>query len=269
MIYHHPPHMHEFANPASQLIVNVSTGKYYTDIDQASINRMNKIIAEIGKHKDLKNGDLIDFISKQFLGTPYGSHRRIGRHYTPEYLFIDLNGLNCLTYIEYVEAFRRAKDASDFIRQVAHVRYKNDTVNVIKRRHFFSDWAYSNPVLVNDVAAQVSPNAQTVNKRLNEKGPSERYVSGIPIVTRDIKYIPSQYIDNDVINNLHVGDYIGIYSPDYGMDVTHVGIYTKVNGVPTFRNASSLRANMKVVDSPFMDYVKNKPGIVVFRISGS
>ncbi|WP_144897060.1 N-acetylmuramoyl-L-alanine amidase-like domain-containing protein, partial [Ochrobactrum sp. J50] len=79
----------------------------------------------------------------------------------------------------------------------------------------------------------------------------------------------SQYIDNDVINNLHVGDYIGIYSPDYGMDVTHVGIYTKVNGVPTFRNASSLRANMKVVDSPFMDYVKNKPGIVVFRISGS
>ena len=269
MIYHPPSNTHEFANPASQLIVNVSTGKYHTDIDQASINRMNKIIAEIGKHKDLKNGNLIDFISKQFLGTPYVANRLIGSQTTPEHLVIDLNALDCFTYIDYVEAFRRAKNASDFIRQVAHVRYKNDTVSFFKRRHFFSDWAYSNPVLVKDVAAQISPKTQTVRKRLNETAPGEKYLPGIPIVTRDIKYIPSQYIDNNVIKNLHVGDYIGIYSPDHGMDVTHVGIYTKVNGVPTFRNASSLRANMKVVDSPFMDYVKNKPGIVVFRISGS
>lgn len=109
MIYHPPSHMHEFANPASQLIVNVSTGKYHTDIDQASINRMNKIIAEIGKHKDLKNGNLIDFISKQFLGTPYVANRLIGSQTTPEHLVIDLNALDCFTYIDYVEAFRRAK----------------------------------------------------------------------------------------------------------------------------------------------------------------
>nr|WP_242397397.1 N-acetylmuramoyl-L-alanine amidase-like domain-containing protein [Aeromonas salmonicida] len=34
---------------------------------------------------------------------------------------------------------------------------------------------------------------------------------------------------------------------------------------PVLRNASSVSTNMKVVDSPFIDYVKNKPGILVYR----
>jgi hypothetical protein len=31
------------------------------------------------------------------------------------------------------------------------------------------------------------------------------------------------------------------------------------------RNASSLSSNMQVVDSPFLEYVQNKPGILVYR----
>jgi len=34
---------------------------------------------------------------------------------------------------------------------------------------------------------------------------------------------------------------------------------------PVLRNASAREANHKVVDSPFMDYVKKTPGIVVLR----
>ncbi|WP_146674791.1 N-acetylmuramoyl-L-alanine amidase-like domain-containing protein, partial [Salmonella enterica] len=32
-----------------------------------------------------------------------------------------------------------------------------------------------------------------------------------------------------------------------------------------FRNASSLAANRKVVDTPFMEYMHSRPGIVVLR----
>ncbi len=34
---------------------------------------------------------------------------------------------------------------------------------------------------------------------------------------------------------------------------------------PMLRNASSRKANEKVVDSPFMDYVAKTPGIIVLR----
>ena len=36
-------------------------------------------------------------------------------------------------------------------------------------------------------------------------------------------------------------------------------------GGPVLRNASSLAANNKVVDSSLVDYLKNVPGIVVLR----
>ena len=37
---------------------------------------------------------------------------------------------------------------------------------------------------------------------------------------------------------------------------------------PVLRNASSRKANMRVVDSPFMDYVMATPGIVVVAMGG-
>jgi Protein of unknown function (DUF1460) len=237
------------------------------DTNQYSIDKTKQIMHEM-RNRTFKNaGEKINFISRQFLGTPYVADRLIGSQTIPERLVIDLKALDCFTFIDYVEAFRRAKNASDYPNEVIRVRYKNNTVAFLKRRHFFSDWAYSNPRNVKDVTTKISPHAQKVTKRLNEKSPNQKYISGLPIVTRNITYIPSQNIDANTIKNLHVGDYIGIYSPDDGMDVSHVGLYTKVNNVPIFRNTSSLKINRKVVDSPFLDYVKNKPGIIVFRVS--
>jgi hypothetical protein len=46
----------------------------------------------------------------------------------------------------------------------------------------------------------------------------------------------------------------------------HVGIVVRHDGQVWFRNASSLAANRKVVDSPFLEYMRAKPGIVVLRV---
>ena len=64
---------------------------------------------------------------------------------------------------------------------------------------------------------------------------------------------------------LRTGDYIGIYTHLAGLDVTHTGIFIMTENGPMLRNASSRKENMKVMDSPFMDYVINTPGIVVLR----
>ncbi|WP_232233881.1 N-acetylmuramoyl-L-alanine amidase-like domain-containing protein, partial [Salmonella enterica] len=61
------------------------------------------------------------------------------------------------------------------------------------------------------------------------------------------------------------GDYIGVYSPLDGLDVSHVGIVVRHDEQVWFRNASSLAANRKVVDTPFMEYMHSRPGIVVLR----
>jgi Protein of unknown function (DUF1460). len=68
-----------------------------------------------------------------------------------------------------------------------------------------------------------------------------------------------------VLAQLRTGDYIGIYTNLDGLDVTHTGIFVMTDSGPVLRNASSRKANMRVVDSPFMDYVMATPGIVVLR----
>ena len=56
-----------------------------------------------------------------------------------------------------------------------------------------------------------------------------------------------------MLDQMKTGDYVGVYSPLEGLDVSHVGIVVSDDGQVWFRNASSLAANRKVVDSPFLE----------------
>jgi len=89
--------------------------------------------------------------------------------------------------------------------------------------------------------------------------------SAAAVVPRTVAYIPSRQVDSGVVGRLRTGDYIGAYAQDGGLDVTHVGIFVDPPSGPVLRNASSLVANNKVVDSPLADYLKTVPGIVVLR----
>src|SRR6476660_3989303 len=89
--------------------------------------------------------------------------------------------------------------------------------------------------------------------------------SGLPIVPRTISFIPSQQVDSSVLGRLRTGDYFGAYAEDGGLDVTHIGIFIDTPDGPVIRNASSLRANNKVVDGPLVDYLQTVPGVVVLR----
>jgi len=82
---------------------------------------------------------------------------------------------------------------------------------------------------------------------------------------RVITFIPGKAIDGDVIRRLRSGDYIGIYSREKGLDVSHVGIMIKKNRASYFRHASSLQSQRKVIDQDFTAYAARKPGIVVLR----
>lgn len=206
-----------------------------------------------------------DALSAAFLGTPYGANTLIGSASTPEELVVDLDKVDCFTYADYVEAVKRAGDRQQFLDALIGVRYKDGVVGFLNRKHFFTDWASAAPAVATDVTASLSPNAIPVAKTLNQKDSGGVYLPGLPVVARTVTYIPAAQVDSAVLGGLRTGDYVGAYAEDGGLDVTHVGIFVDGPAGPVLRNASSLSANDKVVDSPFFDYVHTVPGIVVLR----
>ncbi|MDW5500807.1 DUF1460 domain-containing protein [Pseudomonas lundensis] len=236
-------------------------------MDNHTLNKLNQLLAlrAAASAEQQDNGYMIDLLSRPFLGTPYVANMLIGSQDTPEKLVIDFRGLDCFTYIDYVDALRQADSQADFVQRLINIRYANGDINFLQRKHFFTDWSHQAKTNTTDITATLSPHAVTLVKNLNEKADGGSYLPGLKNVQRSITYLPSEFIDDKVLAQLHTGDYIGIYTNLAGLDVTHTGIYIMTQNGPVLRNASSRKENMQVVDSPFMDYVLATPGIVVLR----
>ncbi|WP_208435890.1 DUF1460 domain-containing protein [Bartonella phoceensis] len=235
------------------------------NLDPYTLDKLNTLLEKRSKANYHEKGEIIDFLSKAFLETPYQANMLHGSENTPEKLVIDFRGLDCFTYLDYIEALSKSTSQTEFINNVIRTRYVDGNVSFLNRKHFFTDWAYREYKLATDITTQISPNAVSTEKYLNEKADGGNYLPGLPVVKRNVAYIPSNFINEEVINHLKTGDFIGIYSELAGLDVTHVGFFIMTEDGPMFRNASSRKENKKVVDSPFMDYVAKTPGIVVLR----
>ncbi len=240
-------------------------GPVRAEIDPSTLQTLNRVLDQVSSHRGLSAGHLIKVISAEFLGTPYQADMLQGSATTPEKLIIDFRGLDCFTYLDYVEAARHAHSQQDFVNRLILTRYVDGIVGFTTRKHFFSDWVTRSYPLAEDITAALSSKAVRVDKALNLKADGSFYLPGLPVVQRTITYIPAADVDRQVIRQLRSGDYIGRYSPAAGLDVSHVGIFLQTDQGPVLRNASSRPENEKVVDSPFMEYVGRTVGIVVYR----
>jgi len=211
-----------------------------------------------------ETGKRIDFISSHFLGTPYRESTLIGDINTPEVFVIDLEGVDCFTFIEYVQAMRLSGSFLEFKDNLMRIRYRSGFVDFKNRNHFFTDWIEYNSDIVMDVTCEFRDNIE-IEKILNEEEGGSRVIQGIMPVCRRIRYIPSRHINDSLIGRLESGDHIGIYSPRRGLDVSHVGIIIRKDGAVYLRHASSSERYRMVVDEELRDYISNKPGIIVLR----
>jgi len=214
---------------------------------------------------DQTQGERISRISATFLGTPYEADTLIGSPDTPETLVINFNGVDCYTLLDYVQALSRSHDRASFEANLIRTRYVDDKVSYLNRRHFFSDWFADNPRNADDVTRTLSPDAVTVVKQLNRQTNGTELVPGLGVISRRITYIPAWAITPQVLKQIQTGDYVGVYATPHTLDVTHVGIAVRHDGQLWFRNASSLSVNRKVVDAPFREYMRSKPGMIVLR----
>ena len=225
---------------------------------------LNRILTESSRIHDM--GRRIDFLSRHFLDMTYSESTLIGDMNNPEALVINLEGVDCLTFIEYIEALRLSGSFEDFEKNLKKVRYKSGDVTFVNRNHFFTDWVEFNANFIDEVTEEIAPEKiRRDQKLLNEKEDKTFFVQGIKPVMREIRYIPSEHVDGAVLNKLRTGNYIGIYSHLKGLDVSHVGILIRDNEKVRLRHASSALKNRKVIDEDFMKYITDKPGIIVLK----
>ena len=211
-------------------------------------------------------GQRIAFLSNTFLGLEYQESTLIGSEHAPEVFVINLQGVDCLTFIEYIEAMRLSKSFSEFQTNLRKVRYESGVVSFSKRNHFFTDWIENNKDFIRDVTGEIAADAtKRVRKILNVRGDGTFLLPGIQPVEREIGYVPAENIDDAVFHAMKTGDYIGIYSTVHGLDVSHVGIVIRDGESIFLRHASSQKKYRKVIDQDLKEYILNKPGIIVLR----
>ncbi|UCE78467.1 MAG: DUF1460 domain-containing protein [Nitrospiraceae bacterium] len=211
-------------------------------------------------------GLCIEYIAQQFLDLPYKESSLIGDDHTEEVLVIDFSGVDCFTFIDYIEAMRMSESFEAFPEHLTRIRYRSGQISFKKRNHFFTDWSVYNADFIEDATESVGKEqVGRIRKMLNDKEDGTCWIPGIPVAERTIFYIPGRAIDHSVINRLKTGDYVGMYSELPGLDVSHVGIIVRHDDRVFLRHASSDKDNMRVIDQDFMQYIKGKPGLIVLR----
>lgn len=207
----------------------------------------------------------IEFVSGALLGTPYGASTLIGSAGEPEALVVNLDSMDCFTFVDYVEAMRLSSSFEDFCEHLRRVRYRHGTVSYETRMHFFTDWLDTSRA--RDVTPEIGgEKVKGVVKTLNKKEDGSPFLPGLPERERRIAFVPSDLVDDGLIGSLRTGDYVGVYAETEGLDVSHVGIIVIGEGHVVLRHASSIER--KVLDQNFLTYVTGKPGIIVLRPQG-
>ncbi len=231
-------------------------------------------------------GKTIVAVGKTFLGIPYVAKTlEVG---TTESLVINLQGLDCTTYIENVWAFSHLlkdgkTDFRDFTKALETIRYKNGELNgYASRLHYFSEWIANNEQknLVKDITAEIG--GRETMKEINfmsthrELYPFLKEDTHFEKIKASEAYLNKQPLcilpQDEIEKNEHLiqtGDIIALTTSIKGLDITHTGIATREkDGRIHLLHASTSSNQVEVTTLPLAEYIKkikNNTGIMVAR----
>ena len=262
-----------------------ATGILYKKTDSVRVERIIKKASAIKSRSDV-----IVFIGKQLVGTPYVAHTL---EQGEERLVINTSELDCTTFVENVLAMylcvkngkHRFADFCDYIRQV---RYDKGMVSYPSRLHYFTSWIASNTDkgLVEEVSTPTPPFSatQTISVGYMSANPDKydalrgnsQMVRVIAATEKSIngrryKYIPKQRLNDSRLLAKYVrsGDIIALTTNKKGLDISHVGYAVWMNGSLHLMNASSIHHKVVIEPMTMYQYAKRHPsqtGIRVIRV---
>jgi hypothetical protein len=231
-------------------------------------------------------GKTIVAVGKTFIGSPYVAKTlEIGE---TESLVVNLQGLDCTTFIENVLAFslmlkNKELDFLDFTKTLESIRYKDGKMDGYgSRLHYFTDWIRSNQKkrFLQDITGEVG--GVEIEKDINFMGSHRGLYPFLKNDTNFKKILATEkelakesfcYLPQDQIeaneNLIQTGDIIALATSINGLDVTHTGIATREkDGRIHLLHASTGSMQVEVTKKPLAEYIKGikkNIGILVAR----
>tara|TARA_R110002153_G_scaffold58444_6_gene160366 strand:- start:24824 stop:25666 length:843 start_codon:yes stop_codon:yes gene_type:complete len=231
-------------------------------------------------------GSTIVSVGKTFMKTPYVAKTlEIG---DTETLVVNLQGLDCTTFVENVLAFsmllKQQEDSFDaFVKNLEVIRYKDgDLDGYASRLHYFSEWIANNAEkgLLKDITGEIG--GAEITKDIDfmsthrDLYPFLADDANFEKIKASENYLNSQAIcvlaQDKIAKNEHLiqsGDIIALATSINGLDVTHTGIATREkDGRIHLLHASTGSMEVEVSKKPLAEYlkgIKSNTGIMVAR----
>lgn len=246
-------------------------------------------ISEVASLQSVDFGNNMVQIGKTFLGTPYVAQTlEVG---TTESLVINLQGLDCTTYVENVLAFTLIHQNSgasyeSFVKTLEKIRYRDGVLDGYSSRlHYFSDWIRENEKkgLVKDITSMIG--GKEVKKVINFMS---EHRSLYPSLQDDANYEQVKQFEaslhqqslcildqESIQENEHLilpGDIIALTTAIKGLDITHTGIASRESDGRIHLLHASSTGEVEISKLPLTAYlkkVKNNTGIIVARPTGN
>ena len=237
-------------------------------------------------YSDKSPNELNIEIGKWFLQTPY--LEKTLELPGPEKLVINLQGVDCTTFVETVVSMTRLEENGKFNfeafeKELEKLRYRNGmNEGYSSRLHYFSDWIFENEQkgILKDVTKEVggspyanAPSFMSENPQFYRQLSKSENLNAIQEIESKIEkrgyfYIPKGEIQS-LEKNIQSGDIIAITTSMSNLDIVHTGFAIEKNERIHLMHASSKNGEVEVSELPLADYLngnKTQSGIMVSRL---
>lgn len=258
--------------------------------DEASDTvRINRLLIDAVDAKLASPGDALAYFAEKFVGTPYVSGTLEGE---PEYLRVNLDGLDCTTFVESMMALAATVDERrsswrDFVYNLQDIRYRDGKINGYPSRlHYISDWAVDNirRGRFTDITNRF-PKCNYVVKTIDFMSTNrDQYpaladsanfaqIKKMEICFRRYRYPFIKTGDlslKSVSDEFRNGDVLAFTSSLKNLDVSHMGLVVIRDGVPYVAHASSSAGKVVLSELPLDKFMKKNrqfTGVRVFRLN--
>lgn len=274
------------------IFVNACASSHAADALQAEYSAddslcFEKIMRILDEEPSLCAPELLVKTALSFLGTPYETGLLENG---PETLLIETSKTDCILFVEMCLALVQTYLSGErtfgrFAGETAQLRYREGIAdNYASRLHYTSEWiskAESRGIL-SEITAQNGGKALNQEfffmsthpesyRQLKEDTSLVRKIADVEreLSAKEYSFIPKAELPQH-ISDIRTGDIVCFTSTVKGLDIAHIGIALKKDGILTFIHASSAAGKVIINETPLVEYtngVRSQSGVRILRLT--